>query len=153
MLLKVHTYLNFKTLVIPLLLHLCTMNQPIQEIKKASEGLLFISETDHPFEIVELKEGNNIEEMLLQLTGKAPGPPIETQTLDHFFRNHIKSYETDTDEQKQNIRRFIQLKNVLNEHLSNIKVYRIGEVQVDAFIIGQLKNGKYAGLRTKLVET
>jgi hypothetical protein len=146
-----HIVLKFPALVIPLLLHLCIMDQPIQQIKKASEGLLFISETDHPFEIVELKDGNNIEGMLLQLTGKAP--PIETQTLDHFFRNHVKSYETDTEEQKQNIQRFIQLKNVLNEHLSNIKVYRIGEVQVDAFIIGQLKNGKYAGLRTKLVET
>ena len=34
-----------------------------------------------------------------------------------------------------------------------VLVYRIGEVRVDAFIIGKLPDGFYGGLRTKVVET
>jgi hypothetical protein len=41
----------------------------------------------------------------------------------------------------------------LKENLSDIHVYRVGSIQIDAYIIGKLKSGKYAGLKTRLVET
>jgi hypothetical protein len=45
------------------------------------------------------------------------------------------------------------LQQVLEEELTDICVYRIGSIQIDAFILEKLKNGNYGGLHTKAIET
>lgn len=129
------------------------MNDAIEAISEASEGLLYMSESDYPFEIVAFGEAQDGVESKLKSLSNHPEAEPEIETLDYFFRNQVKEYEGDNAERKQMIQGFRQLQKVLNEHLSDIKVYRIGSVQIDAFIIGRLKTGGYAGLRTKLIET
>lgn len=41
----------------------------------------------------------------------------------------------------------------LKDNLSDISVYRIGQINIDAYIIGQTQDGDLAGVVTKLVET
>ena len=130
------------------------MTPDLQSIKKAAEGLLFISESDHPFELVLIEDKPaSISNKIIQLAKKPAGTAVEKQDLDYFFRNMIKVYPEFSTAQKITAQRFSSLVKVLRENLTDIHVYRVGEVQVDAFIIGQLKNGQYAGLRTKLIET
>ena len=130
------------------------MQHDLDNIKAAATGLQYISESDHPLELVVMKENKEgLEKEIRALSGKGGEQNIETQTLDYFFRNHVKAYPEDSKLQTENIQRFKNLVKTLNENLSDIKVYRIGEIQVDAFIIGKLKDGRYAGLRTKLIET
>jgi hypothetical protein len=64
-----------------------------------------------------------------------------------------KVYPNSTPEQLKTAQRFQNLQKVLKEVLADIQVYRIGEIQIDAFIVGKLKDGTYAGLRTILIET
>jgi hypothetical protein len=45
------------------------------------------------------------------------------------------------------------LQELLKQKLKDVQVYRIGSIQIDVFIIGQMKDGGYGGLRTKVVET
>jgi hypothetical protein len=127
------------------------MHPDLKEIEEAAAGLLFISESDHPLETVELK-GTGVEEELRSIAGK-PAMDFEKITLEHFFRNMTKVYPGESKEQAGRARRFSQLQHLLKNRLKNVMVYRIGSIQVDAFIIGQLNDGKYGGLRTKLVET
>jgi hypothetical protein len=42
---------------------------------------------------------------------------------------------------------------VLKQELAGLKVYRVGSVQVDAYIIGKTADGKLGGLKTVLIET
>ena len=56
------------------------------QLKEASEGLLFISESDAPFEVVRWKgDGKLTPAQLLQLTGHPPNAPVQVVSVDEFF--------------------------------------------------------------------
>lgn len=125
----------------------------IDKIKNAATGLVYISETDHPFEVFELPTGTLTAQQLLTALKREPGTKTETQDLDYFFRNMVRTYEGATQEEEQHAERFRQLKVVLQQTLHNITVYRLGEVSIDAVITGIATDGRTIALRTKLVET
>ncbi len=129
------------------------MNERIQKIKDAAEGLLYRSESDYPFELVQLNTSSSLEQNLIQLSTNIKNAKVEKVTLEHFFRNMIKVYPDDVAEQEMMALKYKNLQDVLQHELQDVTVYRVGEVLVDAFIIGKLPDGTYAGLRTKMVET
>lgn len=49
--------------------------------------------------------------------------------------------------------RFSQLKAALNANLTDLQVYRFGEISISTFIVGKTKTGELAGLLTGQVET
>jgi hypothetical protein len=128
------------------------MHSQLQSIKEASEGLLFMSESDHPFEVIHFELANNTIEQHIQALAKKDNP-IEQQSLDYFFRNAIKVYPEADETQKQMAQRYQSLQSLLQTSLKDVLVYRIGTVNIDAFIIGRLPDGTYGGLQTKLIET
>ena len=128
------------------------MQKELQQIKDASEGLLFISETDHPFEVVEFKS-DNIEKEIKRLAQKPADALIEKQAIDYFFRNMVKTYPGYFEEQQSIAFRFLKLQELLKQALKDVQVYRVGSIQVDVFIIGRLHDGSFGGLKTKVVET
>lgn len=130
------------------------MEPGLQKIKDAASGLLYLSESDYPFEAVHIQaDASSLGDHLLAHSGKPKGTQVEPITLEHFLRNMVKVYPGATPGQQQTAQRFQYLQQVLQEELTDINVYRIGSIQVDAFIIGKLNDGTYGGLRTKLVET
>ena len=48
---------------------------------------------------------------------------------------------------------FAQLKTVLESQLTDLKVYRFGEIEISTFIVGRTRTGELAGLLTGVVET
>jgi tyrosine-protein phosphatase YwqE len=124
------------------------MNTHLQDIREASDSLLYLSESDYPFEVVHWEDRiASINDKVLEAANKPSGTIIEKISLEYFFRNMI------TSEDQQTAQRFKKLQEILKNKLSDIEVHRVGEIQVDAFIIGRLKDGSYAGLHTKLIET
>jgi hypothetical protein len=130
------------------------MDPALEKIRSAADGLLFMSESDSPLEPLVLKSSaEGLQNELKTLCATDTVEPIEVQDVEYFFRNQVKTYPGYNKEQTDRAARFVQLIKTLHDNLSDIKVYRVGTVQVNAFIIGKLKDGQYAGLRTKLVET
>lgn len=129
------------------------MHPQLQDIEKASQGLYYISETDAPFHLVDTTEDADPKQAALKLSGNNKNEPVEEVTLEHFFRNAVKIYPDATPEQQQTAQRFIQLQTVLRQNLKDVKVYRIGSIQIKAYILGRLPDGTCAGLSTQLVET
>ncbi len=125
----------------------------IEKITSAVEGLYYISETDHPFELRELDVKEPVEQQLLTMFNHGSGTLVEKQTLDYFFRNMVKTYDAATPDDVSRAERFRKLKDTLNETLNNIEVYRLGDVSIDAVVVGTTKDGKLLSLSTKLVET
>jgi hypothetical protein len=126
----------------------------LEKIQAAAAGLFFISESDHPLVPVELKDpAGDVISQLKQLSKNDAGAPVEEQTVDYFFRNHVKVNDTGNAHEVQTAQKFTHLVSVLKQELAGIKVYRVGSVQVEAYIIGKTADGKLGGLKTVLIET
>ena len=69
---------------------------------------------------------------------------MEEETLDDFL------YAVPPEDRPK----FDKLAAVLREQLSGIKVFKVGdEAEKQAFVVGKTGDGKWAGLKTTVVET
>ena len=117
----------------------------LEALKQASKGLSYTSETDAPLEPFAWKGGDKLTDaQLLKLAGAEEGTAVEQTTLEDFFR-------TVPPEDKA---KFDKLAKVLQEQLSGIKVYKVGdEAEREVYLVGKAKDGRWAGLKTTVVET
>jgi hypothetical protein len=103
----------------------------LDALRKASKGLRYTSETD------------------AELTpfARTDAPKLagaDETTLDSFF--HAVPSE---DKAK-----FQKLAQALKEQLSDLKVYKVGkEPEKEVYILGRTADGRWAGLKTTVVET
>ncbi|MGB7894970.1 MAG: nuclease A inhibitor family protein [Microcoleus sp.] len=124
------------------------------QLQQASEGLLFGSETDAPFEVIHWPaQGELTQAKLLQLTNHPPDAPVEMRTVDEFFAIATQEEDWHDEEERETVKQFQNLVSVLKQNLSQLQVYRIGSTNIDAYIVGVAQSGDWAGLSTKLVET
>jgi hypothetical protein len=125
----------------------------IETLLKATGGLLMPSESEYPFEAFRwLGENELTNQKLLELTSHPADSPVETVALDYLFRNIAYEKEWHDEVQKANVSKFQNLVSTLEKNLTNIKVYRVGTIDIDVYIVGK-NEGELAGLSTKVVET
>ena len=74
-------------------------------------------------------------------------------SVDEFFAIATAEEDWDDEEERETVQRFQNLVSTLKQNLSQLQVYRVGSVNIDAYIVGVTPDGDYAGLATKLVET
>jgi len=118
----------------------------LEAIQKASKGLLMPSESEAPFEpFLWGDAGDNLtQDRLLTLAGSAKGVFVEEMSLDSLF-------QTVPTEDKA---KFQKLAAAIQQQLSGVKVYKVGEeAERDVYIVGKTKDGHWAGLKTRVVET
>ncbi|MGJ5629905.1 nuclease A inhibitor family protein [Nostoc sp. CALU 1950] len=131
-------------------------NEITEKLKQAFDGLLMISESEYPFEAF-LWSNQAQEPMtaqkLLQLTGHSLETSIEEVELDYIFRNCAEEKQWHDEIQKQNVSKFQSLVKILKDHLTDIKVYRIGTINLDIYIVGKTPSADLAGISAKVVET
>lgn len=114
-----------------------------------------MSETDAPFEIIQWQNQSVqlTNEQLLKLTGHSVDTLVKVIEVDDFFSAAIAEQDWFGDEEKAIARRYQALVVVLKQHLNQLKVYCIGEVNIDIYIVGETELGEIVGLATKVVET
>jgi hypothetical protein len=101
------------------------------------------SETDAPFEVVELP-GEPSPESLRQFARVPKKSAVEEVTLDTLFL----TVPTDDTNKFQKLRQAVQ------SQLSNVKVYKVGDqAERRVFIIGKASDAQWVGLKTTVVET
>jgi hypothetical protein len=124
------------------------------QLKQASKGLLFLSETDAPFEVINwLVQGELTPAKLLQLTNHPPDAPVKVVSVDDFFAIATQEEDWHDEEEREAVKRFQNLVSVLKQNLSQLQVFRVGNTNINAYIVGVTPGGELAGLSTKLVET
>jgi hypothetical protein len=116
----------------------------VAALKKASEGLLFPSETDAPFKAFLWESAGQLTpERVRELAGAEEGTEVEEMSLDDLL-------ETVPSEDRPE---FHKLGGAIRQQLSEVKVYKIGdEPERDVYILGKTSDGQVAGLKTKVVE-
>ena len=129
----------------------------LAELKTATENLIYISETDAPFEAFVWKTESQVAEAraedVLKFAGQKSDAKVVEKSLDEFFQHPTEMQDWFGDEEKTQVEKFIKLKNLLSTKLENTKVFKIGEIQIDVYIVGIDNQGNLAGVKTKAVET
>ncbi len=125
-----------------------------KQIKKVSEGLYFISETDAeilPFFGAQAQVVTK-EEILIQ-TKSVADAPVEERNFTEFFARLTEIQDWFGDEEKATARKFAELKNLLESNLRDLKVFKIGKIQLDVYAVGLDAENNLLGIKTKAVET
>jgi Nuclease A inhibitor-like protein len=123
-------------------------------LKLASDGLLSISESEYPFEVFLWENmAPATPEKVLQQTNHAPGILVEVVTVDDFFQVACSEEDWHGDEEKEMVARFKALLETIKTTISNPQVYRLGEIEIDVYILGATPKNDLVGLSTKVIET
>jgi hypothetical protein len=114
-------------------------------LQKASKGLQYISETEDKLTPFLWENGEPLSKKhLLELAGAESGTAVEEESLEDFL--HAVPPEDKP--------RFDKLAAVLQENLSDVTIYKIGdEAEKEAYVIGKTADGHWAGVKTTVVET
>jgi len=120
----------------------------VSALKEATKGLLYLSETDEPFRRFEWKGGAGppTAKKVLELAKDDAGAEIQELALDEFLGDYAEGDD-------ENATKYQNLLKVLREHLSDIRVFKVGRVNLDVYVVGRTKEGDWAGVQTKAVET
>lgn len=124
-------------------------------LEEAASGLVYSSEGDHPFAFVELPAAPwpPTPEAFRALVGAPPEAGAEEVPLGRFLQHHTDCTDP-YDVRAQEIRpRYERLQALLSSHLADLRVFRIGEVRIDCWLVGRGPGGRPMGLRTIAIET
>lgn len=112
--------------------------QLLEAMREATRGLTHMSESDYPFEVFDWGEAEPTPEFLRGLDGLGADAPVETRSPAEFFRG-ANSFQT--------------LRRLLEENLSDLKVFRVGTINIPVYVAGRSASGSWLGVSTRVVET
>ena len=110
----------------------------VTSLLHATDGLLFMSESDYPFELIQWE-----------------GP---TEPTADFIRN-VAGESEDSPVQKLEVRQFLslgryqRLLSALQHNLSDLRVYKVGRINMPVYVVGRNREGRWLGVATRVVET
>lgn len=128
----------------------------LKKISSASSDLLWLSESDYPFEAITFSQ-KDLPEMqegiLLKKLDKQADTLVKKIEFEKFFQRATKEEDWHNTSDKATVKQYQKLVNLLQNNLHNLQVYLLGEIEIDVYILGQLPSGDWAGLSTKMVQT
>jgi len=130
------------------------VNNLAEQIKNLSQGLYYMSETDAeilPF-IGKVAKSVSKEEILRQ-TENSPDTPVEERDFAEIFDRLISIQDWYGEEETATAGNFAALRDLLEKNLKDLKVFKIGKIQLDVYFVGLDAVGNLTGIKTKAVET
>lgn len=125
-----------------------------EKIGEAVSGLLYVSETDAEILAFTGQKTESVtKQILLSQTGKAENSTIEERNFEEFFSQLTEIQDWFGDEEKQTAQKFSNLRKLLQENLKDLKIFKVGSVELDVYAVGLDAQGVLTGIQTKAVET
>ena len=124
----------------------------VQELETATEDLLWFSESEYPFKVFYWRNADFSIEALLQRYNYPPKTKIVVKDWQSFFASAIKQEDWYNETEIAETKRYQNLVNLMTQNLKNIRVYSLGEVEIDVYILGETERA-IAGLTTKIIAT
>ena len=128
------------------------MSMNKERFNQLAENLLFMSETDAPLEYFELSPDKSKQwppstgGQFLQLIKEDSATHVEKLAPEKFFRD-LRPGNEDREDQAA------ALQKAMTGELRNLEGFRVGEIQINIFVLGTDDTGKVVGLQTLSVET
>jgi hypothetical protein len=129
--------------------------QVADDLRRATDGLMYQSESDEPFEVVQWPdEGAPLDpERLLELTAHDSETPMDVLSLTEFFEDLMTEEDWQSDAERAIARKYQALEHIFRTELRGSKAFWLGEIEVDIYVIGVTPEGDWVGVKTKAVET
>jgi hypothetical protein len=126
----------------------------LDRIKVACQDLIYISEIDSPVMPYAAAETNTkLPGVLLEYTGRLPNDDVEQASFKDLFDRLTAKRDWHGERENQRTKKFLELRELLEEYLTDLKVFRLGRIQIDIFAVGFDQNHILMGVSTKAVET
>ncbi len=78
---------------------------------------------------------------------------MKITSADEFFKVAASEAEWKSKEELDTAKRYQTLVRLLKENLTDLKVYRVGEINIPVHVIGRHATGSWMGVSTRVVET
>lgn len=113
-------------------------NEILTQLEEKTAGQYFMSESDYPFEILNWGTSEINEDFLLSVPSEQPGGPVEERSFDAFHQKYGSRHPA---------------LDVIKDNLTDVKVYRVGRINIGVHVIGRSPEGNWLGISTRSVET
>ncbi|MEZ0486338.1 nuclease A inhibitor family protein [Fibrella aquatica] len=128
-----------------------------QQVTPLLTDLLYPSESDEPLELVEtylrMAEPLTVSHMKDWLM-LPPSNYVEEITEAEFWEPVVTVEDWFGEEEKVKTAQFQTLKTYLETTLNDRQVFRVGQTEIDVYLLGKQKEGEpRVGLKTKVIET
>ncbi|WP_435355071.1 nuclease A inhibitor family protein [Emticicia sp. SJ17W-69] len=128
----------------------------VEQLTASVDGLLFPSESDEKIKVIDWQADNPapFDTILFRkYIGVTPSVRVEVLPWERFFEPILTEKEWWTDFEKNRAVNFMKVKELVNSNLTNLEYLRAGRIEIEAYLIGQDKEGKWKGLKTLIIET
>ena len=126
----------------------------VEKIKRAVEGLYYISETDAEIFAFRGDETDSVsKEVLLAQIGTNSNLAAEEIEFEKFFHPLTELQDWYGDEERQTAQKFSNLKDLLKRELKDLKVFKVGQIERDIYVVGLDSRNILTGIKTYTVET
>jgi hypothetical protein len=131
-----------------------TVEELLNKLSLLTQDLLFPSESDEPFSTVvwasDVSELNPTE--VRKILSLPPDMEIVEQSVETFFARVSTIKDWFEEIEIQHAHKFQILENEILSNLTKSKVFKIGEIEIEVYIIGRAFE-TWLGLKTKLIQT
>ena len=129
-------------------------NDLAEQIKKAVENLYYLSETDAEITLFIGGTAESVgKDVILSQTESAADAPVEERDFTQFFERLTAIQDWFGDEETETANKYARLKELLENNLRDLKVFKIGKIQLDIYAVGLDAENNLMGIKTKAVET
>ena len=112
--------------------------QILEQLKRATAGLLFMSESDYPFEVIHWEGLPDLtHDYLCRLSGETADCQLEEMEVEDFLL-------------AEKYRNIVQ---VLSQNLAELKAYKVGRINMPVYVVGRSRRGNWLGVSTRVVQT
>lgn len=118
--------------------------------------LLYPSESDEPIETVTCYLKQNDPLTVSQIKDWLMLPPavyVEEIPESDFWEPVTTEQDWYGDEEKARTAKFRKLKETIESTLTVRQVFRVGESEMDVYLLGRQNDGERVGIKTKIVQT
>jgi hypothetical protein len=117
--------------------------------------LLYQSESDEPFEVLHWNDAGDIcdPQKVLALSKCKTGTLVKMMPVEEFFKDLVEEKSWHGEDEKEDVRKYRILKEIIGKHLMKPQVFRVGQMEVVIWIIGKAGKDDWFGIRTKAIET
>lgn len=126
----------------------------VELIEKAAANLFYISETDAEISAFVGKQAKSVnrDTLMIQIESKADSP-VEERNFTEFFARLTEIQDWFGAEETETASKFAGLKEVLENNLRDLKVFKVGKIHLDVYVVGLDAENVLLGVKTQAIET
>lgn len=120
------------------------------ELTEKTISLLYPDEDGYPVSVHSISGSENPIYLMFQLSGAEGEVTISEFSINEFFKEPFSRLSS-VGPSESLYQNFKTLKDFVKSHFSNIRVFHIGDVKKEVFLLGSTKEGDYVILSTRML--